>query len=452
MVRLGLPVVFAELGWMGMSVVDTLMVGPLGPAAIGAVGLGSTLFLAVAVFGMGLLLGLDTLVAQAFGARRLADCHRWLWQGTWLAIFAAGPLLAVSFAGIRALPALGIHGDVHALTDSYLSIVSWSALPLLLYAAFRRYLQALGQVRPVMMGLLTANLVNVTVNWVLIYGRFGAPALGTDGAAWATLGSRVYLAVWLAIVIVGRERRVPTGLWTAPRRPTSSALGELTRLGLPAALQVVLEVGVFAAATALAGRLDPASLASHQIAMNVAAVAFMVPLGISSAGAVRVGHAVGRGDAAGASRAGWTALALGAMFMSASAAMMLGAPNLLIAIFTTDRGVMATGVSLLGIAAAFQLFDGTQVVATGILRGAGNTRTPVLANLAGHWLFGLPVGYALCFVMGWGVAGLWVGLSLGLIAVGLVLLVVWWRQMRELRHAVAFERRLSASSGSAGSA
>jgi MATE family, multidrug efflux pump len=192
-------------------------------------------------------------------------------------------------------------------------------------------------------------------------------------------------------------------------------------------------VGVFAAATALAGRLAPTALASHQIALNIAACAFMVPLGVSSAGAVRVGHAIGRCDVPAAERAGWTALLFGAAFMSATALLFVFVPRTLIGAFTTDAGVLAIGSSLLLVAAVFQLFDGIQGVATGVLRGLGDTRTAMIWNLFAHWFIGLPVGYALCFVFGVGVAGLWWGLSSGLIICGVALSIVWTRRIHALK-------------------
>ena len=204
----------------------------------------------------------------------------------------------------------------------------------------------------------------------------------------------------------------------------------LIALGTPAASQVTLEVGAFAAATALAGRLAPASLAAHQIALNLASFTFMVPLGVASAGAVRVGHAVGRKNRIDALCAGWTALFFGALFMSCAAASFLLIPRQLIGAFTANRGVLEIGVSLLFVAAIFQLFDGIQGVATGVLRGLGDTRTPMLWNLVGHWFIGLPLGYLLCFQAGYGVVGLWWGLSSGLIICGVTLLVVWHRRIQ----------------------
>jgi MATE family multidrug resistance protein len=204
-------------------------------------------------------------------------------------------------------------------------------------------------------------------------------------------------------------------------------------LGLPAAVQAGLEVGVFAAATTLAGRFAPAAVAAHQIAMNMAAVSFMVPLGLASAAAVRVGHAVGRKDPVGTAGSGWTAIIIGVGFMAFAATVFVAAGRHLVGAFSSDASVIAVGVVLLRVAAVFQLFDGLQGVTTGVLRGVGDTHTPMIWNLAGHWAFGLPLGYWLAFRRGWNVFGLWVGLSAGLIVVGLVLLVVWMRDVRELR-------------------
>ncbi len=429
MLRLAFPVVLAELGWMLMGIVDTIMVGPLGPEAIGAVGLGSALFMTVGLAGLGVMLGLDTLVSQAFGAGRLDECRRWLVQGVYLSVLLTVPLTLVSWVMVVSMSHWGLHPAVLAQAVPYLAAVTWSVLPLLLYATLRRYLQSMNLVVPVAVALFAANLVNVGVNWILIYGHLGAPALGSRGAALATVAARIVMAGILLSAIALRAREQP------PRaaidwRVDAGRIRRLLALGLPAAGQLLLEVGVFAGVTALAGQLDPASLASHQIALNLASLTFMVPLGVSAAGAVRVGQAVGRGDAAGASRSGWTALVIGTVFMSAAATAFVVVPRLLVGIFTSDAGVMTTGVALLFVAAIFQLFDGLQVVATGVLRGLGDTRTPMVSNLAGHWGLGLPIAYLLCFVAGWGVVGLWVGLSTGLIAVGVTLVLVWAHRVR----------------------
>jgi MATE family multidrug resistance protein len=429
MLSLAAPVVLAELGWMTMGIVDTLMVGRVSPEAIGAVGVGSAIFMGFVIFAMGLMLGLDTLVSQAFGAGKLEACHRWLYHGVVLAVLASFPMIRVLFAASDALSRWGLAPSVLVLTQQYLDVVIWSVPPLLMYSAFRRYLQGMGVVRPIMIALVMANIVNVFGNWILIFGVFGAPALGVRGAAWATVLSRVAMAGFLLITIVTREKHQQRRLFDTPLTIEPQWMWRLVVLGFPAAMQLTLEVGVFATASALAGRLAPIALAAHQIAINIASFTFMVPLGVASSGAVRVGHAVGRGDPAGAARAGWTALVLGSVFMSCSAVVFLAAPGALIGAFTEDSNVREVGVSLLRVAAVFQLFDGLQAVSTGVLRGLGDTRTPMLWNLAGHWMIGLPLGYVLCFGLGVGVVGLWWGLSTGLIICGIALLIAWSRRI-----------------------
>lgn len=436
MTRLAGPVVLAELGWMSMGIVDTIMVGHVGAEPLGGVAVGSAVFYSVAIFGMGLLLGLDTLVSHAFGGGRLSECHRWLAAGVALSALVTLPLVLIIAAGANLLPLWGVRPEIVSQAVPYVKALLWGLLPLLLYTAFRRYLQALGQVRPVMFALVTANLVNVAGNWVLIYGHLGAPAMGAEGAGWATCISRTYMAGYLLVSILRYDHRRRTGLRETPLGIDFARIRELVRLGLPAASSITLELGVFATAATLAGRLASAHLAAHQVAISVAGLTFMVPLGISSAGAVRVGHAIGRRDAAGAEDSGWTAIVLGAGFMLCTAVAMYVFPRGIMRIFTTDAEVVATGASLLFLAAIFQLFDGVQVSATGVLRGAGDTRTPMITNLVGHWFLGLPVGYALCFGRGWGIYGMWIGLSLGLIAVGIVLLRVWSRKARALEAAL----------------
>ena len=259
MFALATPVVLAELGWMTMGLVDTLMVGRLSAEAIGAVGIGSAVFMAVVIFAMGLLLGLDTLVSQAYGAGRLDDCHRWLLHGIVLAVVVSVPMTLLMFWIEQGLDTWGLDPVVLELTREYVHVVSWSVLPLLLYAAFRRYLQGMGVVRPVMIALTLANVANAVTNWILIFGKFGAPAMGVAGAAWATVASRIVMAGFLLAVILVREHGRRPGLFETSLLIESAWLRRLIALGFPAAAQVTLEVGVFAAATALAGRARRAS-------------------------------------------------------------------------------------------------------------------------------------------------------------------------------------------------
>ena len=427
MLALAVPVAAAELGWMAMGLVDTMMVGRVGAEAIGAVSIGSHLYFAVAITGIGMLLGLDYLVAYAQGADRPEDGRRALVQGLYLATAVSIVLTGVLLVLEANLDRLGLEPAVAAATPPYMRALTWSLWPLLLFAALRRYLQALGRVRPVMIALISANLINAAADWLLVFGHWGAPRLGAEGAGWATCASRVYLLLYLAVAVVQVERRAGRG-WPQRLRPDPALLGKLVRLGLPASTQMLLECGVFATATVLAGGLAANALAAHQIALSAAAFTFMVPLGISAAAAVRVGHAIGRRQPLAARQAGWTALLLGGVFMSAAAVVFVVAPRPVMRVFTDAPEVIAIGATLLAVAAAFQLFDGLQVVATGVLRGVGDTRTPLLANLGGHWLLGLPIGALLCYRVGWGVVGLWIGLCIGLIAVAVALIGVWARR------------------------
>jgi multidrug resistance protein, MATE family len=251
MIRLALPLVFAELGWMAMGVEDTMFVGRVNAQAMGAVGLGTMLFYAIGIFGGGLLLGLDTLVSQSFGAGDLDDCRHSLISGVWLALFMIPIVMALIWALIPLLSAWGIDPAVMRVTQPYLRVLNWSAPLLLLFFGFRRYLQSINIVRPIMITLLTANLVNIFCNWVFVFGNLGAPRLGAEGSAWATFVSRLYMASVLGVLIWTNDARLPHVSW----KPDFTRVKELLRLGMPAAGQMGLETAVFAAVTVLIGKL-----------------------------------------------------------------------------------------------------------------------------------------------------------------------------------------------------
>ncbi len=427
MVKLAVPVVLSELGWMVMGVVDTMMVGRLGPAAIGAVALGNAVCYTPSMFGIGLLLGLDTLVSQAYGRKDHDECHRWLAQGVYLASISAVPIMAgialVSFFFAR----FGIAAEVAAPASGYMSVLLWGTLPLLIYAASRRYLQGVGQVRVITVTYVAANLVNWFLNWVLIYGKLGMPALGVNGSALSTVFARVTMAVALIGFAWRYERKRGHPLFRHWAGPQIARLKQMLKLGAPAAGHILLEVGAWNLATFSAGYLTPVALATHQIVLNYASVTYMVPLGISAAAAVSVGHAVGAGDRARARRAGWLALGLGTSFMLLAAMTLLIWPRPLIELYTNDARVLAVGPGLLAIVAAFEVFDGIQAVSTGALRGLGETRAPMLANLVGYWVLGLPLGFFLCFGLHWGIYGLWIGLTLALVVIAIALIARWKR-------------------------
>jgi MATE family multidrug resistance protein len=425
MVTLAVPVVLSELGWMAQGVVDNIMVGKLGPAAIGAVALGNAVCYTPSLFGIGLLLGLDTLVSQSYGRKDHDDCHRWLAQGVYLACIITPPLMLIIAAASYGFTRFGVIPEVAGLAGSYLRILNWGTLPLLLYGGTRRYLQGVGQVRVITYTYVLANLLNWFGNWVLIYGKLGMPALGVNGSAVSTCVSRVVMAAALLGFAWRYERKRGHPLFHHWAGPQLERLRKLVRLGAPAAGQIVLEVGAWNLSTLSAGYLTPVALATHAIALNYASISYMVPLGVSAAAAVSVGHAVGAGDPDRARRAGWLALALGTSFMLLAAVAFLVAPKPLIELYTRDPRVLVVGPSLLWIAAAFQIFDGIQTVCTGALRGLGETRVPMFANLVGYWVMGLPLGFILCFVLKWGIYGMWIGLTLALIVISVTLLLRW---------------------------
>jgi MATE family multidrug resistance protein len=432
MFALAAPLVLTELGWMAMGIVDTMFVGRVSAEAIGAVSLGTSVFYAIAIFASGLLLGLDTLVSQSFGAGDLEDCHHSLVSGIWLALFLIPGVMGAVWLFIPLMAGFGINASVLHDTSPYVRALNWSAPPLLLFFCLRRYLQSIGIVRPILVTLITANLVNVVGNWIFVFGNLGAPRLGAEGSGWSTCVSRVYMLAMLILVIWRRDHQAFRVNW----RPDFRRIAKLLKLGLPAAGQIGLETSVFATVTIMIGKLRPEILAGHQIALTVVSTTFMMPLGISSAAAVRVGHAIGRRDPGGASRSGWTALAFGAGVMSAAALALLGFPQVIARLFTPQSGIIAAAAPLLRVAAFFQLFDGLQVTATGALRGAGDTRTPMLCHFGGYWILGLPLGAFLCFYQSWGAVGLWMGLSVGLIVIGIILVWFWRRTARGFRSEV----------------
>jgi MATE family multidrug resistance protein len=425
MLRIALPLALAELGWMAMGVVDTIMVGrlPDSALAIGATSVGGALFYGVAVFGLGLMSGLDTLVSQAYGAGDMPEARRAMRSGLILAAGFALPLVALVLGLAPLLAVIGVEAAVVRQATGFVQVLVWSMPLLLLYSVVRRYLQGIHYVRPVTWALVSSNLINAGGNWFLIYGRLGAPRMGIRGSAFSTLISRIYLAAFLVVAVRKRDPQA----FHAPR-VQAAHLSRLFRLGLPAAFAIGFEVWVFNLVTALVATLDPISLAAHTIALNAASVTYMVPLGISSAAAVSVGRAWGAGDPREAARSGWHAICLAAGFEIFSAFAFLLFPSQIARIYTADAQIVATSIRLLAIAAAFQMFDGLQATAAGALRGLADTRTPMVVTLVAYWVVGLPLGCWLCYRAHWGVFGIWWGLCLSLFLIAGSLLPVWARK------------------------
>jgi multidrug resistance protein, MATE family len=421
MLDLALPVVIIQVGMMSMGVVDTIMVGHLSPQALAAVALGNLYFFVPSVFGMGTLMVLDPVVAQAVGAGDAPSVARGVQRGVILAGILSIPSAILLAAAAPILALLRQPADVVPLAAAYSVRLAPGVLPFFLFIVFRQSLQALGRPKPIVWVIVLANLSNVLLNWVLIFGRFGAPALGISGSAWATTLSRWLLC--LGLLALAWRTLTPH---LRPMRPeiwAPAPLGRMVRLGTPIGAQFVLEFGAFALVALMMGWLGTRQMAGHQVAINLASLTFMVPLGVADAASVLVGRAVGRGDPAGARGSARAALVCAAGFMSCTGALFLSLPVPLAMIYTTDPEVLAVASALIPIAGVFQVFDGLQTVGGGILRGLGHTRTPMLVNLLGYWALGLPVSGLLGFALHLGPVGLWWGLVLGLGVVSTVLLV-----------------------------
>jgi MATE family, multidrug efflux pump len=428
MARLAGPVVLVQVGLMAMGVVDTIMVGRVSADALAAAALGNLYFMNVSFFAMGTLMALDPLVSQALGARDEPSVARAMQRGL---VVALGLSMLTSLALMSATPvfvALRQPPEVVPDASRYVWITIWSVVPFLAFVVLRQTLQAMHRVAPIVLTIVGANLTNVFLNWVLIYGNLGSPAMGVAGSAWATTLSRWLMTVGL-LLIAWREVR-PYLLPVRADAIRAAPILRMFRLGAPIGVQVTLEVSAFGMIGLLMGMLGAVELGAHQIAINLASTTFMVPLGVGAAAAVRVGRATGAQDAAAARRAAKTALFLGVGFMCLTAVLFVTAPTPLARMFTSDARVLAVAIQLIPIAGIFQVFDGIQAVAAGVLRGIGDTRAPLIVNLFGFWLLGVPISVYLGFYTESRAIGLWWGFVAGLGAVAVFLLARIRARMR----------------------
>ncbi len=441
--RLALPIVIIQVGLMFMGVVDSMMVGRISAAALAAVALGNMYFFAAAIFGMGVLLALDPVISQAVGANDDHAIARAVQRG-----FIIGLLLTVLATAV--LPTAGLvltwlrqPADVVPLAHTYVLGTIPGAAPFFFFVVIRQTLQAMHQTRAIVFTIIVANLVNALLNWMLIFGNLGAPALGVLGAAIATSISR-----WIMFFAIALMSWPLISKYVDPWRREVYAwrpLLHMIRIGAPIGGAYFLEYATFGTIALLMGLLGTTQVAGHQIAINLASLTFMVPAGVSAAATVLVGNAIGRDDPRGARRSAKAALLVGAGFMSLSAIVFLLFPGTLAGLYTHDVAVLRIAVTLIPIAGLFQVFDGLQVVGAGVLRGAGDTRAPLIIGLLGFWLVGMPVSIYLGLYTPLGALGLWWGFVVGLAAVACFLLLrIRHRFSRELRRLTIDEQHLPA--------
>jgi MATE family multidrug resistance protein len=418
-IRLAVPVVAVQIGMILMGAVDTAMLGHFSAQALAAGALGNIISFTLLILGAGTLTALDPLVSQAYGAGDLRAVAGHFERGMLVAALLAVPI-SLGMADLRPLlRLLGEPSGVISDTALYSRNLIWGNLPFLLFVVCRQTLQGMSIVRPAFTAIALGNVVNAAADYVLIFGHLGLPALGVVGSAYATSAGRWVMFLWM--VLAARRELAP--VW---RRFTASAASlahhaQLLRIGLPIGLHQSIEIGFLLVIALLMGHLGIAALAGHQIALNLASISFMVPLGISGAATTRCGNAIGRGDMPAARLTAAVCLALGVGVMTLFAAAFAFAPVTLSRLYTTDAAVITAAATLLPIAAVFQVFDGAQVVAAGILRSSADTTLPAAAALVGYLAVGLPVGWLLAFPRHLGARGLWWGITLGIALVALAL-------------------------------
>jgi MATE family multidrug resistance protein len=432
--RLAAPLVVGQLALMTLNVVDLAMAGRLGAEPMAALAVATTFFYSIIVVAQGLVMGLDPFVSQAFGAGEHRRCGLWLLRGLVVAVVATVPVvLMLALAGGPLLRLLHQPAELIPTAEIYLRALCPGILFRLLYVVCRQVLQAQGRVAlPVTVALL-ANAVNAVADYALIHGVWGVPAMGVVGVGLATSVCDAFMGLSLLGAVLAGPFLRGHGRWRLAEVLEIEALRRFFRVSLPLAFQTGLEGWGFVFTGLMAGWLGATVVAGHQVAMNLAAVVYMVPLGLSSAVVVRVGHAVGRGDRPALGRAVAVGLGVGAGIALLTATLFTTLPGPLAGVYTRDAAVLALAVSLLPLAAAFQLFDALQVVGLGVLRGLGDTRFPALASLLGFWALGLPIGGWLALPGGLGARGIWIGLVIGLtIMCTVVLLRIRWKLARPL--------------------
>jgi MATE family multidrug resistance protein len=421
--RLASPVILGQVAIFSMNFTDTVMSGrlPNREVALAALGIGGAVWSGLMMFTIGLLMAVQPSVAQLDGAGHHKEAAVLTRQALWIALMIAVPYWGVCFFSAPLLRAIGVDNAIIPVSAGYLRAMSWGAPGLCLVFLLRFFSEGSGNTRPTMMYGIAGALLNIPLNYTLMFGHFGVPALGTSGCGIATA-----IVIWLQLGLLMAYMRShhhyrPFDLFSGFEAPRRREIILLLRLGLPIAGSISIEGGLFVGAALLIGRLGPLPSAAHLVAINFSALVFMIPLGMASAVTIRVGNALGRGDPASARYAGLVGLLIVACLQCVNMTVMFLFPSLIVSIYTDEAAVAGIAVSLLFYAAIFQLPDGIQVCATGALRGLKDTHVPMLYNLVAYWVVGMSLGYYLTFAAGLGPAGMWIGMIAGL-TVGAVLL------------------------------
>lgn len=421
-----------QVGYIAMQVVDNIMIGGLGAVHLAAASVANSIFIIVMIMGLGISYAVTPLVAIAIGADKTHECEELFKQSVIVNSITAILLVAVTFFSSNILYYLNQPPEIIGPAVLYCRILGFSILPLMLFQCYKQFIEGLSSTRPAMIITIAANLINALFNWILVYGRYGFPKLELNGSGIATFSSRLFMA--LAIMWYAKQSKVFAryDLSLKIKRISIHIIRKLLNLGLPTAFQYVFEVGSFSFAVIMIGWLGTKQLAAHQIAINLASITYMAALGISSAGAIRVGNAVGQQDVTEVRKAGFTAIILGASMMFCCGILFITFRKFLPLLYISDKEVISIASVLLIIAALFQIFDGTQAVGIGVLRGLTDVKGPTIITFIAYWIVEIPVAYVLGFVFHLQVVGIWLGFLTGLIFSAIMLTLRFNKKSRHL--------------------
>ncbi|MEN8191982.1 MAG: MATE family efflux transporter [Bacteroidota bacterium] len=412
--KLAYPIIIGQLGHMMLGVVDSLMVGQLGAVPLAAASLVNGLILLVIVLGIGMSVALTPLVAIAKGSENHDECGIILRQGLLVNLIFSILLVLIVYLLADFIYYLNQPEDVAVLAESYLKILSFSIVPFMMFQSYKQFVEGLSLTKPPMVILIVANVVNVFGNWVFIFGNLGMPELGLDGAGYATLSTRIFIAIVIFLYVRASKKIKPYDPTLRFRSINWSIIKKIIDLGIPGGFQMFFEVGGFAFAAVMIGWIGANELAAHQIAINLASITFMVALGLSIASTIRIGNFLGKKDLNGIKNAGYSALLIAASIMGLFGILFVLFRNFLPTLYIDDPVVIDIASSLIIIAALFQVVDGLQVVGIGILRGLTDLKAPMFIAFVAYWLIGLPVAYVLGFIFDFGVIGVWISFIVGL--------------------------------------
>jgi len=413
---LSLPIVVGQLGQLLMSIVDNIMVGKIGIEALAAASIANAIFTVIMVIGFGLTMAVTPLTAMAYGAGKDKECGVVLRQGILINLFVGILLCVITYIFSNCFKFLNQPDEIVGAASLYMKVLGFSILPLMMFQSYRQFAEGVNFLKPAMIIMLAANIINIFANWIFIYGNLGVTPLGLTGAGIATITSRTFMAITLMIIInkSSKMRRFDPTL--KYRKIDFLMMRRLLAIGIPTSFQYFFEVSAFAASSIMIGWIGSVSLAAHQIALNLASISFMVAMGISSAATIRVSTAVGKKDIQGTRVAGFSATLLCAGFMAAAGAFFILFRFFLPTLYISDKEVIDISATLLVIVAFFQISDGTQAVGLGILRGITDMKIPTIITLTAYWILGLPSGYLLAFKFHMGIYGVWYGLFISLTA------------------------------------